>query len=105
MTETASIQGIPTEVTYAAIGEPSEVDATEMPYTYARIDPIKVRWHFNDHTVIAFPYYLYPYCIDRFTYVLTYLDTYMCMYLYINMYTAVCIHMCMYKGSEHALDQ
>ena len=43
MTETASIQGIPTEVTYAAISEPSEVDATEMPYTYARIDPIKVR--------------------------------------------------------------
>ena len=44
MTETASIQGIPTEVTYAAIGEPSEVDATEMPYAYAtRIDPIKVR--------------------------------------------------------------
>ena len=46
MTETASIQGIPTEVTYAAVGEPSDADAcfdTELPYAYARTGPVKVR--------------------------------------------------------------
>ena len=46
MTETASIQGIPTEVTYAAISEPSDANVifdTEMPYAYARTGPVKVR--------------------------------------------------------------
>ena len=46
MTETASIQGIPTEVTYAAVSEPSDANVffdTEMPYAYARTGPVKVR--------------------------------------------------------------
>ena len=39
MTETASIQGLPTESAYAMVTEPSDVDAfvdTELPYAYAR---------------------------------------------------------------------
>ena len=46
MTETASIQGIPTEGTYASIGEPSDANVfvdTEMSYAYARTGPVKVR--------------------------------------------------------------
>ena len=46
MTETASIQGIPTEGTYASIGEPSDANVfvdMEMSYAYARTGPVKVR--------------------------------------------------------------
>ena len=43
MTETASIQGIPTEPSYAAVGEPSDADATELPYAYAKTGSVKVR--------------------------------------------------------------